>query len=196
MISFQARYINSATIKHQTQPYEYQDMNTALVEFDFNSRADKRTIKKISKMWSKEFDNLEKQGFEMSGGTCLAKDIYKNYKATSKNPNFRKYYAMTSQTDHFEKLNPDNILGIAQISSEYVGTYDLENFQVKPEYTAFINNSKYTKIGTGFLNSILEVLPFKVFRVIPTINSAEFYNKYGLKYDPETITFGIIKEDL
>ena len=195
MISFQAKYIAPATIKCKTSNNEYQNMDTSLVKLDLSSRSDKIALKKISKSWTKEFDRLEKQGNEMSGGTCFAKTIYDYYKTSRKTSDCMNYYAITTQADSFEKLNPDEVLGLARISNSEFGVYELEHLQARPQYTAFIENSKYKKIGHGILDSILETLPFREFRVISTIESYDFYDKYGLKYDPYTLGVSIIKEN-
>jgi len=194
MISFQANYINSASIKYLSQSNEYQDMNTSLVELELGSHSDKQALKKISKSWGKEYRNLKKQGYEISGEGYFADDIYNRYKNSRKNPNDKNYYAITLQSDKFEKLNPDEVLGIAEIKKNAFGEYLLEALQVKPEHTAFIKGSKYKNIGRGFLDSLLETLNFKEFRVIPTLDTMLFYDKYGLDYSPETMTFYTTKK--
>ena len=191
MISFQANYITSGIVKKRTLDNKYQNQDVAFVEFDLNSYSDKRTMKKISKAWSKEFNKLEKQGEKLSGETCFAKTIWDYFKISCRKPDLRSYYAITTQTDNFEKLNPDEVLGLARVTNEGLGIYELEHLQVKPEHTAFIKNPEYKRIGSGVLDCLLLSLPFREFKVVPTFAAAEFYAKYGFQFDPDTLGFCI-----
>ena len=183
MISFQARYITSGFVKDN----EHNNKCVSFVELETNSTNDKRALKKANRNWLKEYRKLWKgQNPKEIVDAYLGDNIYGNFKREMKTPTSKSFYAITTQNDNFEKLNSEEILGLTEITTHYVGKYEIEHLQTKPNCTAFTPNKPYHKIGTGIIDCLKKSLPYKEIQVSPIFDVAEFYEKNGFEYDMET----------
>ena len=183
MINFQARYITSGFLKDS----EHNNKCVNFVELELDSNSDKKTLKKTNRNWIKEYRKLcKKQNSETNTDAYLAESIYRNFKRARKTPNSKTFYAITTQNDNFEKLNHEDILGLTEITTHYVGKYEIENLQAKPNCTASIQNKPYHKIGTSIIDCLKKALPYKEIQVSPIFDVSEFYEKNGFEYDIET----------
>ena len=183
MISFQAKYITTTTIKDRLN----NDVQANFVELDPNSKDDKKVLKKITRSWANEHRDLIKNNEIICGESYVANSLYSDFKDAKKRPRGRSFYALTTQSDSFEKLNIQDVVGLTEVERKFVGEYEINYLQTKPNCTRLISNKPYSKVGKNLLKCIEEVLPFRTIEVAPILEISEFYENNGYKCNPTTL---------
>lgn len=135
-ISFGAKFINPINVR-KLKEKSYNQAGISFVEINPLCADDVSALKYIAEHWEKD-----KYAINISN---VANMIFKG-----KSSDKTRIYALTTQGDSFEKLNPDKILGVVE-AEEFLPFYiHINRFQVKPEY---INKG----FGTAILNSLEEI---------------------------------------
>lgn len=183
MISFQAKYMTTTTIKDRMN----NDVQANFVELDPNSKDDQNALKKINKTWRKEHQALLKNKEIICGEAYVANSLYSDFKTANKAPETKTFYALTTQNDCFEKLNPQEVVGLTEVERKFVGEYEINYLQTRPNCTRLISDKPYSKVGKNLLKCIEEVLPFRMIEVAPILEISEFYENNGYKYNPITL---------
>lgn len=165
--AFRAKFVNSINIGKLNNSFaKYADSKVSFVEIEPHNDMDIDALEKCSKYWSyaKFTDNIYQ----------VAYSIRNNSKYHNKN----KVYALTSQTDKFEKLHQDKILGLIHVSPLEDKTIFIDHLQVKPDII-YTNKPEYKGVGTGILTS-LKLLADKI-KLFPTKEKSvrDFYERNG-----------------
>lgn len=130
-ISFKAKYINPVEIQ-KYDGKEYKSETAAFVELDY---IDSSIIKAVNNKWNSK----------------LVEGIYNSFAAKS---NLKHVFAVTTQIDSFERLNPDKVLGMALFEKYNKSNLfsEITFFQVAPEYLSIqYGNTNLTKLKEYFL---------------------------------------------
>ena len=159
-ISFQGNKIGTASVlKKELLTSKYSPKQVALVEFDFKSKDDLKTLKVLKKDWN---------GF--------ASDIYREAEKGYAD----SVYALTTQKDTFEKITPQKVLGLAEVVNIGGGNISLEYLQTKPNY--IFDDDKIRKIkhiGKALIDSLKSKENVKSIQVNPLHSVIDFYKKQG-----------------
>ena len=120
-------------------------------------------LKKLRKIWPKSF----------------AADIYRDNRTIN---DLISVYALTTQQKEFDKLSPERILGLAEITNggdEVV----LEYIQTNPAYTyeEEINDRSYKGIGKALLNSLKNLKHINVITLSSLFSKLTFYEENGFE---------------
>ncbi len=169
MITFKAQFIKTANIKRKGIDSKYHDYQANIVELNTNSNADYITLNKTNCEW----------------GNCktILHDIAKIFNflhLKERESQQERFFALTKQTENFENLDENKILGVLQTKRQKDNTLEIENFQVSPDtnYDAIFRKYKHT--GKALLESIKEIFEKDNKIVLEAEKSAiPFYEKYG-----------------
>ena len=105
-ISFTAKFISPATVKKLTPNGKYVDIEVSAVKLASKNKDDLSALEKINKEWGA--DTYASNILDEASST---NEFYKDYRPT--------VYAITTQRDNFEKLEPEKVLGLAETSIEF-----------------------------------------------------------------------------
>lgn len=148
-INFGAKFVSSEKVlKRKASEKTYETNVVSFVEIDPNNSNDIKSIYNATRGW-----------FYDSYGCCILmtlRDIAENFVDQKK----YKIFALTSQKNNYEELNPDKILGLSQMILTEGETPYLNYLQVNPDYIEqydFLKNREYKGIGNGMLNALKKV---------------------------------------
>ena len=161
-INFRANLINNTSVmKRGVLSNRYLPSEASFVKLDLRSTEDIKTLKKLRKLWSKSF-------------------LSQIYHDATMHPNKFNIYALTTQMDKFEKLNPKNILGLAEATEDY-NSATIEYLQTHPKYAYEESNTNraFVGIGTSLLNTLKGIERFKDIKLISIFSAIDFYAKNG-----------------
>ena len=137
-INFKAQKLNSTSIFQLKQnSAEYIKKPVSFIKFDLKSSSDLISLKKMNSLWPYTF----------------ARSMYKSIQRE----NNAEIYALTLQTDKFEKIECKKILGLAETIKIDDNSVHLEFLQTHPDYKhkEFSKQiSFYKGIGSALINSI------------------------------------------
>ena len=149
---------------------KYVQKDVAFVELDPTDKNDRNTLQKIANNW---------------GSYCFAEDIYNEVKLYLKdNPDKGQVFALTTQARNFENLDPDSVLGLAEINTEdkrkYHNVY-LERLQTNPEYLDAYEKPQYRGIGTSIHKCLFKEYQGNriTLNAVPLTSVLEHYEKNG-----------------
>ena len=167
-INFTANYIKPAIIKKNDGNGNFRPYKVSVAELDCKNRNDVRALKKTGQEW-KEFSS----------------EIYWDFIDNCKNNLNRHFYAITSQTDDYEHLRHDEIMGLAEFEEDK-NVNTLVFLQVNPELNYTSAESEYKYIGTAMLDFLAATFPQKYIKVFPVPTAYEFYLKNDFTPIPGT----------
>lgn len=161
-INFKASLINKPTVmKKNWLSCKYSPKEVAFVKLDTQSMTDVNTLKKLKNIWPLTFVSN------------ILRDI-------SLNSDLVNVYALTLQKDSFEKLEPDEFLGVAEITNED-NEVCLEYLQTNPQYMydEDMTERKFKGVGKTILDSIKNLQHIKTIIVHPLFSVISFYEDNG-----------------
>ena len=142
-IKFGATYITDSNVQKLDSNKKYKSEPVNFVEIDSKNYSDVQALGKISKYWPNSFYS------SAFYDTALQKYKGNNYF------NIYKLYALTSQQDHFEKLDDERILGLVEVVQPSKNTPKIfvSHIETNPQYL-YSKDSEYTGIGSAMLESL------------------------------------------
>ncbi len=166
-ISFGARFIKKLPVlKYSYEKKLYNPASVGMVELN---PLDLRDVKALDSI-ARDF-----------GGDSFVNNIYIEAKLAYKNDNQScddmGIFALTRQRKNFEELNPDDILGVAEISKFENGEIELDYLQVHPQYIYSFGPPYIKKIGTAIVNYLKET--YETIKLSATSSATLFYIKNG-----------------
>ena len=143
-ISFGARFIKKLPVlKYSYEKKLYNPASVGMVELN---PLDLRDVKALDSI-ARDF-----------GGDSFVNNIYIEAKLAYKNDNQScddmGIFALTRQRENFEELNPDDILGVAEISKFENGEIELDYLQVHPQYIYSFDPPYFKRIGSAMLQGL------------------------------------------
>ena len=165
MINFTANYIDRTQVK-KLYDVQNSNMDVAFVEFNSANKNDLRTLESLSYSW---------------GPSELPHFIYICADEQAKGASslaFDRFFAITRLQDSYEKINPQNVLGIAQ-TSHACGAVEIQFLQTHPEYEYANPNRQIKKVGNALVKSIQKFFKNFDIDVVPKNSAETFYEKLG-----------------
>ena len=173
MITFQARYINTAEILKKDTRNCYNPCKTAFIEFNPKEFNDVTSIIDAVSDWNSQPNFAE----------CIAESAELVFRMQDEFPDLnRRFFAITKQKDGFDKIKPANILGVLQLSK----------FSDKCNIIDFVQVSHggedlFKHVGSSILQRVRELFPDKKTILFPaTKELIPFYQKNGFKSVPHS----------
>ena len=166
MINFKASYIHSTNILKKEPNQGFIPHQVAFVEVEPTNFEDILAINNANIKWD--------------GGETLASHIIYNMNSIYKKlPQIKekKFYALTTQQDSFEKLEPESILGLAEVSKLNNETQEIDYLQLNPKYLGKVR--ELIKMGDAIMKSIKALFPNKMLEVNSSATAINFYRRNG-----------------
>ncbi len=176
--NFGAKFINNVRIQQfDSKTGDYKSKRASFVEFDPKNRRDLFAIRKATRGW--DGDYFGRHIAEQAG------EIAKSYIS----PHINHIYLLTSQLDDFEKLDNNEILGLAQMEINN-NENNLHFLQVKPSSTFLRAGRGYKKVGAGIITSLKKLYRHNI-SLISTTKAVNFYIAQGFELiSEEMLKFG------
>lgn len=170
-IDFRAKFLCNTEIKkfnHKTNVYS--PLKVSFLEYEPDNLKDLITITETATSWKKQ---------------QYAKKIALNAKLISVGflSNLKNHiYILTKQKESFDKLNSQDILGLAHMLNEENPIPDeLVLFEVKPDFRYEKNKKKeYKNIGKSIID-LLKNIYCNSIKVFSSYTAANFYEKQGFE---------------
>lgn len=183
-ISFGARFIKKLPVLKYS--YEHKFYKPSSANFVQINPYDKNDVKAL---------NLIAQDF---GEKAYADDIYVDVKkAYERNdPAWdadMEVFALTKQVGNFNELNPDEVLGVAEITKNNNKEIELEYLSTNPQYIYSYEPPCIKKIGTAIINFLKEKYDKILLNSSPS--AREFYRKNGFTLINENFNKFMWKRD-
>ncbi len=170
MISFKARYIDKVNVLQLADGGNtYKDSKVSFVELLPYSLTDESTLKKISGNWS------------LYGNTyadSMAQDFSCFYADRSY---YKQFFALTAQKGAYAKLNPDEVLGLAQVRQITSKKCYLDYLQTAPNYAYTSAERIYKMVGASMLDMLKKYYKDMEIGLYSTLSAIDFYVKQGFK---------------
>ena len=173
MINFTGQYITKANIQRYNGT-NYSNFRANIVELSPYCKDDLNTLKNTSYYWQNG-NNKE----------SLINKIYRTALIFNKKEyleeNCPKFYAITIQQDKFKKLNPEDILGVSQISEISQDLTEIDFFQVAPECEYGTFEREYRNTGYEMMNFIKKHYKNSIIILSALVSAIPFYKKMGFE---------------
>ena len=184
MITFKANYLTTKHIPISNPQESNQTQRVSFVSFNLKDKNDLLTLRKLSRNWL---------------GKSFAFRIYDDFKKQTKSQQKEYplyFYGLTIQEDNFEKLDPNLMLGIAEVAPliddafcslcNFYTYNDCEiNFLQTSPRSKYPNYSKgYKNIGKTLIDCISKVFSNSNIWVAPASDAIKFYEKLGFESFP------------
>ena len=145
-LSFQAHPMKyrPTVMKLNNEDKNYRQEQVSMVEIDLDNKNDIKTLSNLSENWT---------------NANLVTSLYSEAKEMSEEDEYRldyRFYAITSQNDDFENLDPEKILSVCEIETsedddsafiEYIQSHPDSSSKIYPEYkrgaSAMLDGLKY-----------------------------------------------------
>ena len=141
-LSFGAKYINPINVG-KLEGKACKQVDVSFVEINPFNKEDRFALSEIAHYWEHD---------KFAGNISVCADLINE----SKSADGIKIFALTSQGDSFEKLNPEKILGVIETEDTAPFHIHINRFQTKPDYV-YKKDLEYSGIGTSILNSLKEM---------------------------------------
>lgn len=178
MITFKAKKINPVYIKrYNPATLKYESCPAAFIRLDKKSASDYKAINNLP--WLN------------GSGQKYAADIVANFNREYKGERkVRKdnFYALTLQTDNFDKIDSDKILGLAEALKAYRSVY-LDFLQVNPNYKFGILRRKYKETGKAIIDSFKNMHGVKRIFAVTNAFASQFYIDQGFEQDGSLVSW-------
>lgn len=169
--NFGARFISPATIKIKNDKGKWVDDTVSFIKLNTGRKADVKAIEDVKYHWD---------GQNLSGGVAEEVKILGN-KA--------EVFALTTQTDNFERVNPKDILGVMSTDKIYKAKGDVEIFKIGSDPAfAYEQNHRHRSIrhvAKSMLQEFVKLLnknkDIDNVVVHSDFNDRKFLNRVGFK---------------
>ena len=168
MITFKAHFINNTTVQRKKNNKQFENVNVSFVQLNPKSANDIKALYEIDKEWwsFKTYAN------------DIRLDFLNDYEPSAKT------YAVTTQKDHFEKLNPDEVLGLAYVVDETAqDRVILEYLQADPSNKHAAAMATFKRIGSSIIKSLSKIYENNEMILTPKKTAEPFYEKLGFKWN-------------
>lgn len=173
-INFTANFLKTTKIPKLNNDGKYSNAKVSLVELNKKDNSDKNALKKVANLWNeKEF--------------TYASEIFYDAAKPFEYDNITKehYYALTTQSENFENLEPEKILGLNVFSETTKPENELNWLQTDPSQRyGSIEKRQYTEIGKTIVEYLKEHFTNKPISVFAADDAINFYKQLGFKNRP------------
>ncbi len=167
-ISFGATPLNKVRVKRlDSKTNKFKNIPAYFVRLDAKNKGDLIAANSVAKNWK--------------GAKYIKKIATASHWMNVRNYVEIDVYALTTQSKEFENLNPNLILGMAEIRNNDVNNYyHINHLQVKPEaINVNKKDNKYKYIGSSILSSLKKVYKSLSLDSEDDKNIEAFYRRNG-----------------
>jgi len=163
--NFQASWIKNVKIGELVPNTKmYSPCDVSLVKINPHDKFDLQALDDIANFW--EYDKFSVNIYNH------ADVIYKG----KEEPNYR-IFAITKQSDNFNKLISDDILGIADLDILSTSDAKIVHIQVEPELVYSLN-PKFKGVGSAIIESFKEIFSKIYLKSSLDLSVRNFYKKH------------------
>jgi hypothetical protein len=142
-------------------------VDVSFVELNPRSEKDVKSLAEVAKLWE-----------DSMFVTDINYIFRKMFHSGDLMPEKPKIYALTLQKKNFDKLYPEDVLGLTEVWQKDWGA-NVKYLETNPEYSDRVMFPQYKGIGTGIMDMIKE--RFSHFKLFAVYSAANFYEKMGLE---------------
>ena len=168
MLTFKATYEHKAEINYRNKFGKYLPKKVSVVRLDPDNPDDITAIKTISETWKAD-KNIAKDIAEDMQLYPRQKHIFKD----------KYFYAITTQAKTFLHLNPEKVLGIAELTEKNEGFNYIDFIQVNPAYTNNTINRQFKHIGEALIKTLINAANCSKIYLNSLPHAVKFYLKQG-----------------
>lgn len=173
-INFTANFLKTVKIPKRTTDGTFSNAKVSLVELDKNDKVDKNSLLKVSKLWNEKEFNYAPEIYYDAAKSFEYENVVKEH-----------YYAVTTQSENFEKLEPEKILGLNVFSETTKPENEINWLQTNPAHKyGSIEQREYKGIGKTIVEYIKEHHRDKNIAVFAAEDAINFYKNLGFKNRP------------
>ena len=176
-INFKANLISNPTILKKKTDIK-NTAKASFVEINPLEYSDIYSLKNIANLWRRRSSN-----------TNFADDIYCSANNDYFLMNFfgnNRYFALTTQRQGFENLDPFEVLGLAQLRKIEDGHY-LDFIKISPDEARGAEIAQFKHLGTTFIRCLQKLNDVEKITLAPLISLKDcFYSKLGFNDIPFT----------
>lgn len=168
-INFTARLVSNPTIKERRTLFKYDDVSASIVELDNTNSADLTALNITSKQWENKGSKYVDDMSNIANNGIKETNIGMNH-----------YYALTTQTKDFDRLEPNKILGLMMFHESNIENNEISILEVNPTTNKSMNIfRKYKKVGKSLVEYVKSKFPKKDIDVWADYGARGFYKKMG-----------------
>ncbi len=168
-INYKAQFLTNVTVqKYDNKSKEYSDKHASFVEVDPKDKNDLRSVRHAVENW-----NMDLYGMNISNSMNSLR--WSTDKKLSD-----KFFAITTQDNNFEELNPDKIKALAHVF-ETNKRVDVVHLQVNPDLIYAITPPDYKHVGKGMIDCLKDKYNDKSISLISSPTATQFYVKQGFE---------------
>ncbi len=172
IINFTGTYLTNTKINKKDRNNKFIPHEASLVQMHPASKNDILTLKSTAENWDENSNTL-------SFSEIIYEDA-KNIHEEEIDTGIHKFYAITNQKRDFKKLNPDEILGLTEITSfPNSKKISIDVLEVDPEHNYWSQDRTYKNIGSALIKAIKEIFEGKEITVRSIHSALDFYKKNG-----------------
>lgn len=168
MISFKAGFVSEQKVYRITPDDAKLPRKASFVELKFSDLNDVSAVRKVNKIWG----NYAAFAADISNDISTDYYVQEDFLTGGK-----KYFALTSQKTGFEKLNPEEILGLCEVKKLSDKYNLLEYIQVDPKSCHSSFDPEYRGLGTAIINGLKNLSQSLILE--PVEEAVDFYIKNG-----------------
>lgn len=164
-VSFKANYICNSQVSKNSKP-----CSLSFVQIDTKNTSDIIALKELGYMYGKN---------------TYFSDIFDNANLDylyGFNSKYKQYYALTTQTKDFNKLDSEQILGLVQVEPDEHYN-EIKYLQVLPTQNYSNPEREYKNIGSSIIDTVTKIYPNKKLMLYSTDAALNFYKKIGFVQD-------------
>lgn len=163
-ISFKAKFVHNAVIKSRKPNGRYKEIPVSIVKVS-KKEADRNAIQNVSMRWE---------------GAGFVEAMILDYFNQTPDEDLTMY-ALTQQKDNFRKLQPNMILGLADVEKN-PKNFKIRYLQARPDCVHKKKKKPFKGIGEALMKSIIALTKDKKI-YLSTVDEAQgFYKKLGFKF--------------
>lgn len=169
---FNAKIIKKPKVKRSDDiSQKYVPDTVRFLKIDTTSPDEVRALSTAGRYWENS----------SSFATDIAYDAYLNSTCGEKADLRKEFFILTKQKDNFDKINCDDILGMAEITHKSKKKVILDYLQVNPEYVYQLGAPKFINCGRAIIKSIQQRNRNRTIELRSTLTAVPFYEKMGFK---------------
>ncbi len=169
-ITFGATLVSNVNIKKlDKENSRYINKNASVVELDEFNKNDITAVSDTAYYWL----------YDLYGS-----NIAYNLKSKAKYPDLYendKFFALTTQTSSFDKLNDKKIQGLVELQERDNNIIYIDFLQVNPDLIYVTEPPKYNHVGQSIIKALQDKYNDKTIILNSTKTALPFYQKLGFK---------------
>lgn len=184
MITFQGNFKSSVIIKKIGNSSNWIDKKCTFVELDPKLYEDREMLHQIRSRWCDDIPGgTYAVEIDNSFTNCYLQAIEHGEDIldlpAKESPD--RFFALTTQKQDFETLNPDMVLGLSKTKKETPNKIQLDFLQVDPDNYHNARYRTYKQIGTALVEALKTIFKGNRIELFADFDAIPFYEKLGFQ---------------